>query len=322
MNVPKDSNASSPLSHLIEWADEFVHSKQRPPVVEIDVVKKRPPTLHKSKNRKQWGPLGSSDRSNWSSGRSVASSITFPEDSVDIHGKLRAVGREAQMDNKPDKPQRQGSCGGGSVASSTESEDDLNDQIRDSPPNQPRRRTSFASMASSIAATTMSIRSSISNLKSEGKAFRARAISLSSLSPPFISEAEVGINMVDLKGKASKFRRIANVKDRRYAMRTFRSCFIGCEAVDEMIKTGLAENREEAVLLGRDMIKHLNLFLPITKGNAFKDNTMLYRFTDNANSDTHADQPWFQFHWARTTEERSPIAHEDHRRISPLDRPC
>ena len=48
-----------------------------------------------------------------------------------------------------------------------------------------------------------------------------------------------------------------------------------------MVSTGLAKNREEAVLLGRDMAKYLSLFHHVTHGHSFKDKSLFYRFLDD-----------------------------------------
>ena len=82
----------------------------------------------------------------------------------------------------------------------------------------------------------------------------------------------------ELRAKAEKFRDCVDIRDRTYKLTLHKSCFIGSEAVDAMIYTGLATTREEAVTLGRQLAKELNLFKHVSGRHIFKDEYLFYRF--------------------------------------------
>jgi pyruvate/2-oxoglutarate dehydrogenase complex dihydrolipoamide dehydrogenase (E3) component len=67
------------------------------------------------------------------------------------------------------------------------------------------------------------------------------------------------------------------VKDRRYHLMTYPQCFVGSEAVDAMLKHGLAGSREDGVVLGNELLK-LGLLSHVTADHAFKDEALFYRF--------------------------------------------
>lgn len=60
--------------------------------------------------------------------------------------------------------------------------------------------------------------------------------------------------------KAKAFRACADVRDRKYRFRTYQNSFIGMDTVDMMVSLGLAVTRKEAVLLGRQLARELDLF--------------------------------------------------------------
>lgn len=47
------------------------------------------------------------------------------------------------------------------------------------------------------------------------------------------------------------FRRNVVIKDRKYRLSNYKKCFIGSEAVQWLVTSGTAENREDAVRLGQ-----------------------------------------------------------------------
>jgi len=70
------------------------------------------------------------------------------------------------------------------------------------------------------------------------------------------------------------------IRDRTYNFRTYRSVFVGQEAVDWMIANGFADTREAAVVLGKEMIQN-GIFHHVTYGHTFKDSYLFYRFPDD-----------------------------------------
>lgn len=76
---------------------------------------------------------------------------------------------------------------------------------------------------------------------------------------------------------ADAFIMYVDIRDRRYRARVWRDCFIGSEAVDALIYAGLADNRENAVLVGRHLQKELRLFAHVCDDHDFKDDFLFYR---------------------------------------------
>jgi hypothetical protein len=58
----------------------------------------------------------------------------------------------------------------------------------------------------------------------------------------------------------------------------YKETFLGSEAVDHMVSTGLASSREHAVYLGQRLLEELGIFHHITCDYQFKDAPYLYRF--------------------------------------------
>ena len=82
----------------------------------------------------------------------------------------------------------------------------------------------------------------------------------------------------ELREKAEKFRDCVDIRDRTYNLTVYKNCFIGSEAVDAMIYTGLVTTREEGVALGRQLAKEQNLFKHVRGRHLFKDEYIFYKF--------------------------------------------
>ena len=87
---------------------------------------------------------------------------------------------------------------------------------------------------------------------------------------------------LEMHEKARAFRQCVDIRDRRYRLRTYKKCFIGCDAVDSIVERGLAKSRTEAVELGRALARELGLFQHVTGDHAFCDDYLFFRFSDNA----------------------------------------
>jgi len=77
---------------------------------------------------------------------------------------------------------------------------------------------------------------------------------------------------------AAQFRAGLEIKDRKYRFSTYPASFIGREAVDLMVKDGLASTREEAVQLGQSIMTELSMFEHVTRDHQFKDDYLFYHF--------------------------------------------
>lgn len=78
---------------------------------------------------------------------------------------------------------------------------------------------------------------------------------------------------------ASTLIRKVDVKDRKYRMKTYPTCFVGSEMVDYMVENQLAPSRSEAVKIGRELLStgHLE---HVVREHDFKDDFLFYHFKD------------------------------------------
>ena len=96
--------------------------------------------------------------------------------------------------------------------------------------------------------------------------------------PEYLQPIDVESKLKELTEKAEEFKRVVDLRDRKYGMRTYKQCFIGSEAVDRMIEVGLAKDRDEAVELGGNWMKFLGLFRHVCDDHDFKDKHLFYKF--------------------------------------------
>ena len=90
---------------------------------------------------------------------------------------------------------------------------------------------------------------------------------------------------------ARKFKKITDVRDRKFNMITYRDVFIGSDAVDAMIYENLASTREEAVKLGRLFADELRLFDHVLGEKKFEDKYLFYRYVDSEDTDSLGSFP-------------------------------
>lgn len=95
---------------------------------------------------------------------------------------------------------------------------------------------------------------------------------------------------------AARFRAGVEIKDRSYRLTKYPSSFVGGEAVDFMIRDGLAKSREEAVQIGQYMMSELNMFEHVTRDHMFADEYLFYHFVDRGNIATN-ERTGRKFSW-------------------------
>ena len=71
-----------------------------------------------------------------------------------------------------------------------------------------------------------------------------------------------------------------DVRDRKYHLRTYRSVFVGSEAVDWLVSSSWAATREEAVSMGQ-ILMETGLFSHVKGDHGFKDERLFYTFGEN-----------------------------------------
>src|SRR6056300_930809 len=95
---------------------------------------------------------------------------------------------------------------------------------------------------------------------------------------------------------AARFKAGVEIKDRTYRISKYPSCFVGGEAVDFMIRDGLATSRDEAVQIGQYMMTELNMFEHVTRDHMFADEYLFYHFVDRGNIATN-ERTGRKFSW-------------------------
>jgi pyruvate/2-oxoglutarate dehydrogenase complex dihydrolipoamide dehydrogenase (E3) component len=76
---------------------------------------------------------------------------------------------------------------------------------------------------------------------------------------------------------AAAFKENVELKDRKYHMKTYQQCFVGSEAVDYLLNSGEASNREDAVQIGK-ALEAMHLFEHCTRDHQFSDDYLFFRF--------------------------------------------
>jgi pyruvate/2-oxoglutarate dehydrogenase complex dihydrolipoamide dehydrogenase (E3) component len=95
-------------------------------------------------------------------------------------------------------------------------------------------------------------------------------------------DQQVSLKSTDLKELRSSLRGIVDIRDRQYGFppKTYWSCFVGSEAVAQMIDKGLAADEDDAVRLGNVML-HAGIFHHVQRAHAFKNEYLYYRFASD-----------------------------------------
>ena len=86
-----------------------------------------------------------------------------------------------------------------------------------------------------------------------------------------------GGSMTSLAALSSSMREHVEVRDRRYRMRTYKSCFLGSAAVAWLVDAGHAETVSGAISLGNRMIRD-GLFRHVAGEHLLEDAKLFYRF--------------------------------------------
>ncbi len=102
-------------------------------------------------------------------------------------------------------------------------------------------------------------------------------------------DEQVSLKDSDLKELRGSLRAIVDIRDRQYGFpaKTYGTCFVGSEAVAQMIEKGLAADEDDAVRLGNVML-HAGIFHHVQRAHAFKNEYLFYRF---ASDEDHGGLP-------------------------------
>jgi len=76
-----------------------------------------------------------------------------------------------------------------------------------------------------------------------------------------------------------EFPQKVELKDRKYKLKTYKSCFVGREAVTWLVENNYAANREEAVVIG-NLLRSRGVFVHVVKEHPFEDKYLFYKLPD------------------------------------------
>jgi pyruvate/2-oxoglutarate dehydrogenase complex dihydrolipoamide dehydrogenase (E3) component len=78
---------------------------------------------------------------------------------------------------------------------------------------------------------------------------------------------------------AEDFKKHVTVADRTYRLKTYKECFIGSEAVDYLLASGVATTRSDAVQIGQGLMDDpFYIFEHVARDHPFRDDKLFYRF--------------------------------------------
>lgn len=88
----------------------------------------------------------------------------------------------------------------------------------------------------------------------------------------------INVKSLPLEKIAEAFRNGVKVDDHKEKSKNYKDTFVGSEAVDFLVGSGISESRVEAVDLGRSLAREFSLFEHIHKDCEFDDEDFLYKF--------------------------------------------
>lgn len=93
---------------------------------------------------------------------------------------------------------------------------------------------------------------------------------------------QISLQGSDLNELRGSLRAIVDLRDRQYGFpaKTYASCFVGSEAVAQMIAKGLAADEDDAVRLGNVLLQ-AGIFHHVQRAHSFKNDYLFYRFASD-----------------------------------------
>jgi pyruvate/2-oxoglutarate dehydrogenase complex dihydrolipoamide dehydrogenase (E3) component len=135
-------------------------------------------------------------------------------------------------------------------------------------------RASATTDIRSSASTALWTPSSPKHARQQARGANTNAKSGLNLGPS--ASAPVVEQLADLE---AAFRAGVPVGDRKHLIFTFKSCFVGSEAVDWLVATRRAGSREDAVRIGQAMVEN-GVFEHVRRDHPFRDANLFYEFVD------------------------------------------
>lgn len=92
-------------------------------------------------------------------------------------------------------------------------------------------------------------------------------------------ESKASFDGQRLEALTQRIRRLFDIKDRTYGFppKTYPDCFVGKEAVSQLVKEGIASDADDAVHIG-NMLLNAGVFHHVLDEHTFKNEKLFYRF--------------------------------------------
>ncbi|WP_136809276.1 FAD-containing oxidoreductase [Desulfosediminicola flagellatus] len=104
-------------------------------------------------------------------------------------------------------------------------------------------------------------------------------------------DEKVCLTETDLAGLGNVFRANVDIQDRKYGFpsKTYARCFVGEEAVQKLMESGLASDEEDAIRLGNILLES-GFFHHVQRAHVFKNEYLFYRFASDEDHGRVPDQ--------------------------------
>jgi len=105
-------------------------------------------------------------------------------------------------------------------------------------------------------------------------------------------DIEASFDNTDLEALAERVKRILEIRDRKYGFpsKTYPKCFVGSEAVAQLVEDGIASDEEDAVHIG-NMMLNAGVFHHVLDAHPFKNEDLFYRFVLDEDHGSVARKP-------------------------------
>jgi pyruvate/2-oxoglutarate dehydrogenase complex dihydrolipoamide dehydrogenase (E3) component len=127
-------------------------------------------------------------------------------------------------------------------------------------------------------------------------------------------EKEASFDSTHLEELTARVKQVLDIKDRKYGFppKTFTKCFVGSEAVKQLVEEGIASDEEDAVRIGNIML-NAGVFHHVLDAHPFEKKNLFYRFASDEGHGTVVRKPdgsavsWADFIAPLTTVEKQTL---------------
>ena len=106
------------------------------------------------------------------------------------------------------------------------------------------------------------------------------------------NDKEASFDNTDLEELTARVKRVLDIRDRKYGFpsKTYPKCFVGSEAVTQLVQEGIASDEDDAVRIG-NMMLNAGMFHHVLDAHSFKNEELFYRFVSDEDHGTVARKP-------------------------------